>query len=259
LLREDPRNQEALFARAQLNFTRGETVTAARDLRASLEVAQVHQQTIALIGDILLDTGDVAHARTALERAWQLDPTHMAPRLGLVRLAGLQGDFERGRALLGEPPSDPFDYGVYWVVRARFAMWARDREEARVVRDVFVAHAPPGFLRQVCATTTAVVLGLPLDQDPVTMARGGLDPRAGQRIAAFHLQFRAEVQAANGNVEGALAAMAGADGHGSFDALWVDRCPPLDLIRGHRDFQEMRERIIARAERVRAALGDIRL
>ncbi len=259
LLADDPRDQDALFARAQLHFTRGESTTAARDIRASIEAGSAHQPSLALLGDMLLDVGDIDRARAALERACHLDPTHYAPRMSRVRLAGLEGDFACSRALLAEAPSDPFDVAVYWVVRSRFALWSRNADEAREVRERFVASEPPGFLRDVCEATTAVVLGLPLSGDTLAKARSGLDPRASQRIAAFHMQFRAEVQATLGDVEGALAALAGADGHGTFDALWIERCPALAPLRGRRAFEEIRERILGRAERVGAALGTVRL
>jgi serine/threonine-protein kinase len=251
----EPRSSEARLGRATLHLMRGEWVAAAMDLRAVLEVDPELQEGVALLGDLLVDADGPA-AAAALERALVLDPGHFTPRIGLMRLAALSGDFARARDVLGDPPPDPYDRSGYWVARARLAMWSGDRAEAELVRASFLEPHTPPFLVEVIEVTICATLGEPMPGD-LDDRRVGLEGRISPRIAAFQLQYRCEVLAAFGATSAALSALLGADAQGVFDVRWAERCPVIAPLRAEPLFAEVKERIAERAERVRTALGDL--
>jgi hypothetical protein len=159
--------------------------------------------------------------------------------------------------VLGEAPADHVDAGVYWVVRSRLAMWADDRAEAAEVRARYVDVSAPGFLRDVCGFVTGVVLGDFPRGDRLVHERFGIAAGAGPRVAAFHLQMRAEVLARLGDRAGAIDAVIAAEEKGAFDVLWADRCTALASIRDDLRARAAFQRIADRAERVRLALGGL--
>jgi serine/threonine-protein kinase len=256
-LRAEPDRAEARLARGALHVMRGELFDGLADLRAALEGAPDLHEALTSLGDVLVDAGAIDGARALLERAIFLEPEHLLPRMALARLRGLHGDAEGALEALGEAPPDAVDAGAYWVIRARLALWSNDRREAELIRARYVASAPPGLLREAAGIVSGVVLGDVRLDDALVRERFAVAPGSSARIAAFHHQFGAEIMARGGDLVGALAAVVAAEQRGAFDVLWVERCPALAPVRGEAAFRAAAQRIEARAERVRLALGDL--
>ena len=270
-LRESPRLAEALLARASLHLLRGATLEAVKDLRVAIVGAPDLQEALASLGDIMADAGMTERARATLGRAIELDPMHLSPRLALARLEVLFGDPSRGRILLGEPPGAGGDREVYWISRARLALWNGDRAEAELVqRECVEALAPAAgdpsatlivspelaFLRRVATLIAGATLGHAPSVDAAVRQQIGVTGSAGPRVRAFRHQFRAEVLATLGERELAVESVAAAEANGAFDVMWVERCPALDPLRAIPAFADAMERIRARAALVREALTE---
>ena len=75
------------------------------------------------------------------------------------------------------------------------------------------------------------------------------------RRRALYAQLVCEFAASLGRTEVALDALESADVACFFDACWVERCVSLEPLRAEPRFLAVRERVLARAAEVRAALG----
>jgi hypothetical protein len=82
--------------------------------------------------------------------------------------------------------------------------------------------------------------------------------RAGTRLLrrrSFYAQIVCEFSAFFDRPDVALNALESADEGLLFDAVWLERCPTLDPLRGDPRFVAVRSRVLERAARVREGLG----
>jgi TolB-like protein/predicted Ser/Thr protein kinase len=249
-------NPDSCAARVALASERlwaGCTVEAAREVRIVLDRNATSADALELSARILTDCDRPKEAIRRFELALQHEPNVVTANFEIAKIHAMLGDRAASDAFFGDEPSHPGLANVYWVVRARAALWLSDTERPRAWRKELEARGPvyPGI---------SVMLRALTGDAPTAEEIGGVLTVATSatsilRRRAFYAQVVCEFTAWLGQTEFALSALESADAGLFFDAFWLDRCPSLESIRHEPRFQAVRERVLARAAAVRQALG----
>jgi serine/threonine protein kinase len=252
----DPRCADARLALSTVNLFRGDTVGCAIELRRALALAPGDADALAMLGRLRSEVGPLEAAAVHLQASLDREPLSADTRHTLARVHRLMGDEEACERTLGPPPADRSEQVGYLLSAARLALWSRD---PRRTAELAVALGRVNVDLDVHRIAVALMGkggGAPLDaHDREYLVRAfPSDSSIGPRVATFHAQLRAEVHIACDDPDEAMKAMREADANGLLDLMWLDHCPLLERVRGHRDVEAIRRSTALRASRVGEAL-----
>ena len=249
-----PQLADARVALAALHAYDGEGVAAAGELKRALAMTPDALEALDWMGRLLVEVGDTERGLAYLDRAYSLEPVLVVSKLTATLTRALVGDWQRVTQDFAAVPPDPFDRTMYWIYRARVALWRN--ETALTVPDV--SDLPPAGGGSIMALFHIIgsrriepfVREMLENMLPTTHS-----PTVAPRRAVLNAQLRAELLAHAGLIAEAAAAIRDADAVGLFDIVWLDRCPTLAPLRGLPDVQRIQRNVASRASRIRNALG----
>jgi len=248
----DPRRADARLALASVHLYRGDGAGAAIELRRAHAVAPDDADVLEMLGRLRAEVGPLSLALEQLGAALVREPASAEARYSLARVHALRGDVAECERTLGAPPTEAGARVPYFLTAARFAMWSRNPQ-----RSAELLAAMEGLSTDADAKRLSVGMLRVADRGRLSEHEREFLARTfpsgattGQRLAAFHAQLRAEVYLASGDPEPAVEAIREADANALLDRMWLDHCPLLAAIRGHRDFELVRRNTSLRASRV---------
>lgn len=251
----DRTQPEARTALGVVHLAQNEGAAAAAELRRALALAPNAASALDVAGRLLGEVGCVDEGLALLERALAIEPGIMMCRQGIARARALRGDWEGAEEAFGPPPPDPRDQPLYFLTRARLALWRGDASAVeRVAADFAVAKLPPGATRAVGGLLrVARERRMPLAELEALDETLPVDPSQSPRRTAFNAQTRAEVLLAIGALDDAVAMLRRADANALYDVAWMDGCPLLSPVRDRADVAAVREACALRAARIAEA------
>ena len=243
---------ETHLALGSVQYLAGESLPAARSLRAAVARAPSSPDAHELLGILLLEAGLIDVGLQRLATASRMNP---GLRMGLweqARVLGLLERWSEVAALHERAIQIGFPSRECWLHAARFATWRRDVEVNHRLRASFdTATLGPDDVETVVFVRMLLDVHF-CDSDPTPMfellSACACQPSASPRRALFCLQLLAETAAYVGDRPRALAAVEGMCALGSYDALWLDRCPLLEPLREHPRVCQVRARARQHAE-----------
>jgi serine/threonine protein kinase/tetratricopeptide (TPR) repeat protein len=248
----DPRRADARLALTAVHLYRGDGVGAAIELRRAFAAAPGDGDVQEMLGRLRAEVGPLAVAVEHLRAALVREPTSTEARLSLARAHALLGDAAECERTLGPTPADPSEQIPHLLTAARLAMWFRDpRRIAELLPSVEALSKNPDAKMLAAGLLRVGERGTLDAAEREYLARVfPSGSSTGQRLAAFHAQLRAEVFLACADRENAIEAIREADANGLLDLMWLEHCPLLDPLRGHRDLDPIRRSTTLRASRV---------
>jgi serine/threonine-protein kinase len=219
-----PQLGEAHLAHGSALFQLGEMPAAARALRLAVTQSPGLAEAHGVLGRLLTEAGAYEDGIRRFETAISLDPDVALMLPELARAYALLGKWERvddiaERLQKGAP--------AYWTLRARMALWRRERDVAesylaQLPDDETTMRLPRLFLEVVRTGRVPAAL---LDVEKLELSAGGA------RRQAFMFQLRAEVCAFVEDQDEVVTSIRGAIDHGLIDRFWLERCPLLEGAR----------------------------
>jgi TolB-like protein len=249
----NPESSSARVALAQQRLWSGRPVESARELRTVLERQSTSADALELSARILVDCDRPKEAVKRFELALQHEPNVVTANYEIAKVHAMLGDRAASDAFFGDEPSHPGLANIYWVNRARAAVWLGDTERAQGWRKDLEAR--PGFYRGVLLMIRALTGDPPTAEELKATLETASAATTILRRRSYYAQMVCEFTAWGGQKEIALTALESADSGLFFDAFWIEHCAALDGIRGEPRFAAVRERVLARAAEVRRALG----
>jgi eukaryotic-like serine/threonine-protein kinase len=236
-----PQLAEAHVALATVKLQDPDPVAVASGIVRALSLSPVLADAHELRARLLSEIAPPRETIEAAERAMQLEP----------RITHLRFDVQaRSRAILGEwdldeyaAPNDVDTANIYWVMAVRYTMWSRnDTAAEKIARTLAVNDTHSVLVR--------AFVGIVLDKKIPTsererIAERKVAPSVTKRMRTFWHQISAEVLSYVG--EDAMDDVRAAVDLGLFDITWMDGCPLLEDLRKRAEFEELRERVAARA------------
>jgi serine/threonine-protein kinase len=243
----------AKVARAYQRLFERDTLAGARDLHDVLEASPDSVDALELSGRLLAEAGALDEGIARITRALELEPILASARVELARLHALQGDRSSSEAFFGDEPADPGLSNLYWINRARVALWQQDFERVGLWRSKMETRTDlfPSIRLLFLALTHDPAFAVQVQAALVEMGA----PSPLLRRSAFYAVLTAEFAQFLGETEMALTAIERADACLLIDVSWLDLCPTLEPLRRHPRFVAARASIAARAAEVRGALG----
>jgi serine/threonine-protein kinase len=166
-----------------------------------------------------------------------------------ARVRALQGRWDDVSAYLAAPPQ-PHAQTLYWLVRARLALWRGDRREAAEQLD-----ALPDFpYSEIIRLLYGIIASKQVPEPVAVQMRKRAQATTSKRVQAFYFQINAEMFAYVGNREEALESILASSGQALFDVEWLDHCPLFDGLRDDARFVAARAATEARAAAIRTPL-----
>jgi tetratricopeptide (TPR) repeat protein len=249
----NPESSSARVALAQQRLWSGRPVESARELRTVLERQSTSADALELSARILVDCDRPKEAVKRFELALQHEPNVVTANYEIAKVHAMLGDRAASDAFFGDEPSHPGLANIYWVNRARAAVWLGDTERAQGWRKDLEAR--PGFYRGVLLMIRALTGDPPTAEELKATLETASAATTILRRRSYYAQMVCEFTAWGGQKEIALTALESADSGLFFDAFWIEHCAALDGIRSEPRFAAVRERVLARAAEVRRALG----
>ncbi|MEZ4314340.1 MAG: protein kinase [Polyangiaceae bacterium] len=245
-----PHLGEPHLALAQVMWNSADALGAARALERAIVRAPTLAEAHALRGRVLVEAGRLEAGVKSLTTAITLEPNVPLAVGELARAYAFLGRWDELPAL-AEKNAETEGPQALWFMRARFALWRRDRVTARRYADELskdpqrVLAVARWIFDQVLTETP------PADTIDLSFFVAGEDASARRR--SFIYQIEAEVRAFHGQVEPAMASVERSVAEGLFDLAWLDRCPLLAPLASHIRFQASRAIV---EDRVRAVLAE---
>jgi serine/threonine-protein kinase len=248
-----PDSAPARIARAHVYLLSGRSAEAAQEVERVLRQNPRSADAADLAGRLFAESGPPERAIHFLERALELEPGAVTATMEIARLHALASDKAASDAFFGDEPAHPGLSNIYWVHRCRAALLLGDTERARAWRKNLESRH--GMHPGVGMMLRALTGDLPTSEE--LQALMDLAARGTQlmRRRAFYAQIVCEFAASFGRRDVALSALEIADEGAFFDAVWLDRCGPLAVLRGEPRFLAVAARVRERAARVREELG----
>lgn len=249
-----PERGDSHLALASVRFSSCDVAGAVGELMLALErgpnLADAHD----LLGRILVETGPVQSGMRHLEHALELEPNLKRTLVDRARIEALLGNWDHMERLLNEAEASRQTPTPMWVLRARMAMWQRNRERAATL----LAHPEIASGKQELVSRFLQVAAGGLKIDPAQLWEGvvfGVQTSSPRGRLFFH-QLSTEIHAFQGETDAAMRSLARAVDVGLCDLIWYDRCPLLDMLRRDLRFKALRKVIAGRSAQVKAALRE---
>jgi eukaryotic-like serine/threonine-protein kinase len=238
---------------ATLSYVCSEWPDAVRSLRRALHLAPGLLKAHETLAHIEVESGRIDEGLFRLETVMALDPTPSIGRWEAARAHALCGRWERAGELLEMPVEDETDRLWRLMMSTRFDLWRGEPREPRVSKEE--AGTSP-FLSMACnfgfvlreRTVPAWV------EDDLRARIARTAPRS--RVRPLFLQFRAELYAAAGEHDEALASVREAVAEELYDRAWLSRCPLLAPLRSDPSWPALAACVDARADAVLAVLDE---
>jgi serine/threonine-protein kinase len=238
-----PELGDAWAALASFRLHTGDPGGAAEALRSGVEHAPQSALLQEMLGRLLLEANAIDRATVHLDIACELDPTLFTARFERCRAYGLLGDWVRADALLSDAlKSGGLDAGATVMARAQLALWQGAKAPDVEARPNTYASVFLAVLRSRALTAEhrafihERVLGTP------------------GRLRAFFNQRNAEIHAALGETDAAIADVDASVRDGLIDLAWMDRSPTLASLREDARWTSMRAVVESRASQILAVL-----
>ena len=237
---------ETHVAAARFSAHTMDLASAARSLSRALAIAPTSAAAHEFLGYLQCEAGRADEGIRHLELAAELDPTLTMGLLSAARHYELVGDHVRADEYLRRVREATNSETGLLAMEARFATWRGDTEA--IVRCRERIRRSPGMF-EFFLLITDVHLGerdaAEIEAAPPASTRG-----FSPRFATIGEQLTAEVLAAAGRLDGAIAALRRAVDHVLVDLVWIERCPLLEPLRTHPDYPELHARVRERAEAI---------
>ena len=246
-----PHLGEPHLAMSQVLWNSGDAAGAAREITMAIARAPTLAEAHALRGRILIEAGRIEAGIKAIQTGMSLEPN--------VPLA--LGELARAKAFLGRWDEIPelTDRNAkiegpqaLWFMRARFALWQRDRGAAARYLDQ-MKDAPR--VLAVARWIIEQILHAEPPADAIDLSFFVARDDASARRRSFVYQIETEVRAFHHQHEGALTSIEKAVDEGLFDLAWMERCPLLAPLHGHARYQASRAVVEGRVRAVMLDLG----
>ena len=236
---------EAQLARALIHLYESDVPAAAAMLRRTVTTVPGFSLAQGLLGALLLEAGSIDDAVLHLEAARSIDPT--ASQLpDLARAYVYLGRHDDAIATLNT--GGEIDVlGLTSI--ARFQMW---RGEIRP----FESEIPPVLdapFRDALLAIQEVHRTGHVSEANVTALKRSVECR-NPRLRSARAQFSAEYLCFAGRHDDALEMVAVGVDAGLQDALWIERCPPLQSLATFTTFRALAARVSERAQAVITAV-----
>jgi serine/threonine-protein kinase len=223
-----PGSDEAWLARAYACLYAGVMPEALHSLLHAVRLAPGFAVAQSLLGELLLEAGDVPDALLHLEASRALDPTGVNSS-ALARAYVYDGRKEAAFALLENHSSMLAELSL-----ARFKMWFGEWHTIRRTE-------APGLRPELTSLVTSLAR-LHSSSEPSGEALAELEANihsrsGGSRLRASQSQFYAEYLAVKGKLDRALEYIAVSVTSGLYDYCWIERCPVLAPLRNLPEFQ----------------------
>jgi serine/threonine-protein kinase len=248
-----PHLGEARIALANCLLAEGDHVGAAREARQSLASSPGLADAHELCGRMLLESGAIDAGLARVRSAVALEPRLSVANWMLARTYVMRGEIQEAVDLFREEPKDQAQ-AVYWLNRARIALWTRDRDFGGewFPRLKERKGVPPGVLAMLGMLADDGSFGPP---SMVMVERASSASGRAMRRRAFFSQIRAEIHSFGGDLAASVQAMVDGDQAGLFDVAWVEGCPLLAAVRAQPGYAAVHESIAARARSIRHVFG----
>ncbi|MGZ3417186.1 MAG: protein kinase domain-containing protein [Polyangiales bacterium] len=227
----------------------GETRAAVRAFQEALARSPLLAEAHEYLGRLLCECGYPDEGLRRLDLAVRLEPNTVNGHWERARTFALLGDRPRAeQAMARSLASTRLGAGQIFQ-RARLSMWWSDRQMAAEIRDdIPKADIGIPIIREsLMQIMDAAVRGEPLADQVYLFSKMVGPDGASPRQRAFSNQLATEFFCAAGRAEEAFAALSRGSELALIDVLWMDRCPPLALIRDDPRFAQARALVAARA------------
>jgi tetratricopeptide (TPR) repeat protein len=231
-----------------LRLQHGEVRASVRAFQEALARSPLLAEAHEYLGRLLCECGFPDEGLRRLDLAVRLEPSSVTAHWERARTFALLGDRPRAEQAIARTLAiGRIGMGQIFQ-RARLALWWRDRDLAVRVRDdvpnADILPAAKGLVGQIL---DAIVRGEQL-ADQMELFELMLGPEAASpRQRAFFRQVSVEFYCSAERPEEALGALVKGAELPLVDVLWMDRCPPLALIRDDPRFARARAMVAARA------------
>ncbi len=246
-----PHLGEPHIALSQVMWNSGDAGGAAREVTRAIARGPTLAEAHALRGRILVEAGSIEAGIKSLLTAIALEP-HVPLALGeLARAYAFLGKWDELPAL-AERNAQSEGPQARWFMRARFALWQRDRTTAaRCMEQMKEGQRVLAVARWLFEQ----ILTPAPPTETIDLSFFVASDDASARRRSFVYQIEAEVRAFHGQHEAALGSIERSVGEGLFDLAWLDRCPLLAPLQGHDRFRASRAVVEDRVRLVMAELG----
>jgi hypothetical protein len=232
---------------------RCEGVAAASELRRAIALTPDATEALDWMGRLLLEVGDMERGLAYLDRVSAIDPSMIVSKLTATMARALLGDFDRVDWEFARVPTDPMDRTMYWIYRARVALWRG--ETGLALPDLSdLPSSGAGSIMAMFHIVGAKRIEPHIRSMLEQMLPTETSPTVAPRRAILNAQLRAELMAYSGMVAEAANALRDADAAGMCDIVWLERCPVLTQLRTMDDYARIQKNVGTRAGRIRSAL-----
>jgi serine/threonine-protein kinase len=244
-----PALAETHFATALFASHEGDHMRMARELRTALRIAPAYADALEWLGMLEVETGRTARGVERIELAAGLDPTLTLGHIALARHHALEGDDARFFHYIDLLENGPHA-GRLSVLQLLFrrAGWRRDLDAMRAVE----ARLPAGdgAPQHMAHLHADVVLGRASGASVVERVRKILAFDQSPRFRVFSGQLACEICGIAGEVEEGIAQLDVTSRMALVDLAWIERCPALDSLRSHPEFERARARVQKRVDEI---------
>ncbi|MBK8257067.1 MAG: protein kinase [Polyangiaceae bacterium] len=234
-----PHLGEPHFALAQVMWNSGDALAAVRSLQKALARAPTLAEAHALRGRVLVEGNRLEAGVKSLTTAMTLEPNVPLAVGELARAYAFLGKWDDLPAL-AERSAQTEGPQALWFMRARFALWQRDR----VTAEKYLGLLKEG--QRVLAVAKWLFEQVLTDKAPsevIDLSFFVARDEASARRRSFIYQIETEVRAFHGQFEGALVSIEKSLEHGLFDLAWLERCPLLAPMRQGERFVQLRSQL----------------
>jgi serine/threonine-protein kinase len=247
-LRVAPEMPEVRLALGSIELQSGNFVEAVRQLKRTIAGGPGLAEAHGALGRILCEAGGADVGIRYLEAAISLDPHVSLAHTEIDRMR-LFASEEVRTATHADSSQLAVGDGADLVIRARLALWRRERNTVLAGDSPVLQNTLPALLVELIANPTvesAERLQTHL-KDVDRESPGSL------RRQIFFSQLDAEVSAYMGDEARALESIRGAVRQGLFDVPWLDSLGLFDALRRQPDWQPLRATVQSRAAAILAA------
>jgi len=242
----DPSIAETFMTIAALRLASGELRAAVRALYEVLERAPLHAQAQNALGKLLVESGYLEEGLPRLELARRLQPGLALAYIEIARTHALLDQRAEAERVIGEAVAVMGEVvGIFPFVRLCF--WWGDRALAARTAEVIERNRNGAAWESAVPLLRSYAEGRSEPRAPAVFSRLADDARAAPHQRCLMYEVAAEYFAAVGEAEHALHALERAAELPLVDVAWLDRCPPLALVRDDPRFTRLRAVVAARA------------